>query len=135
MRDRLNAMPVWALLLLAWLGFTAGLFLLWTIETAIGVVDGGLRLRWLLLITAGAAIPMAAALVWGLKLRWRIENRAVGEGAPGEIRKAAVRATVKGPVPSDPEVRAAAIRLAQEQILLLAPKRLRKRIALLSEPE
>lgn len=87
---------------------------------------------------------------------------------------------MKGPVPSDPEVRVAAIRLAQEQIqrtskvrplliigmiaamfasiagaltgsfwsllylllyiplfviLLLTPKRLRKRIALLSEPE
>lgn len=107
MRDRLNLMPTWALLLI-----------LWAIWAATGFVMGalsGLDPRWNAGLAGGLGLIAAAAFTAGLKIRFRWENRALGDVSK-DVRRLALRAAWKGPVPTDPEVRTAAIAVAEEQL-------------------
>ncbi|MDX6279331.1 MAG: hypothetical protein QOH03_402 [Kribbellaceae bacterium] len=171
MRDRLNSMPVWVLFILNWLIWSALL-------SATGLIRRE-SLAWMVLPAVIVAFVIAVAMTLALKARWRAEDRALGD-ASRTLRREASRATWTGPIPANPEIRAAAVRLAEEQLrrtrrvrpflivvmtlaavsaigaavlgspwqllsvvfyfpvlilLLISPNRLRKRIALLSEPE
>ncbi len=104
MRDRLMSMPVWGLLPVAWLAWGAIFFVINLISRD-GLADA-------VVLAAIAGAVMAAATVGPLKIRWRVEQRALGAVSPSE-RSTAVRAARTGPVPTDPEARAAALALAQ----------------------
>ncbi|MFI5706661.1 hypothetical protein [Kribbella sp. NPDC051620] len=115
MRDRLHALPVWLFLLLNWVSVTVLLFIALTIQFAVRPVDLDPSATWKLLIAAVSGLLIAAPLTWSLKQRWRLQDRAMGD-APVDVRRAAAKAAWKGPVPADPEVRAAALRLAEEHL-------------------
>lgn len=107
MRERLNTTPTWALLLILWL--------FWTVITFVMGVIAVRDLLWTSVFAVGIGLITAAALTFAIKIRLRWENRALGDVSK-DVRRQALRAAWKGPVPADPEVRAAAISVAQEQL-------------------
>lgn len=115
MRERLNTMPTWALLLVTWL--------FWAVVTFVMGVVADRDLLWTFVFAVGIGLITAAALTFGIKSRLRWENRALGD-ASKDVRRQALRAAWKGPVPADPEVRAAAIEVAQEQLRQMRRTRL-----------
>ncbi|MEV8376452.1 hypothetical protein AB0P21_27160 [Kribbella sp. NPDC056861] len=107
MVDRWRSLPTPVLCLLIWLAATplafgagafAGVSWLWTAVTA--VVFG---------------LAVAVALTFGLRTRWRIQDKALGDASPA-LRRPALRAAWSGPVPADPEIRSAALRIAEHQL-------------------
>ncbi|WP_328325428.1 hypothetical protein OHA70_35810 [Kribbella sp. NBC_00382] len=171
MRERLNSTPTWALFLMLWLAWAAVAFAIAIIETS--------DLFWSAVSAAVMALFVSAAMAYGIKTRLRWENGALGD-TPKDARRLALKTAWKGPLPTDPDLRATTLAVAQEQLrqmrrgrpllivalslavvsaiglaitsspwqllllvfylplaitFLLAPNRLRKRIALLSEPE
>jgi hypothetical protein len=171
MRDRLLSLPIWALFLVIGVPCFAVMF-------AIELIVGD-DLQWSLISAALFGVLAGAATTFGFKLSGRMEKSAFGD-ASVDVRREARRAVRTGPVPADPAVRAAALRLAEFSLqrllrtrpvlivcaavvvvgtavtaldspwslLLLAiyapaiagmvfltPRRLRARIALLSEPQ
>ena len=164
------SMPTWALFLVTGVPWIAVLFV-------IDLIYGDSLLR-ALIPAAIFGVLLGVATTFALKFAGRMEKRAFGD-APTEVRRAATRAARTGPVPADPAVRAAAVRLAQQQLqqvrrtrpvlavvavtavttsvigaffspwpllalafevplmaqIFLIPRRLRGRIALLSEPQ
>ncbi|MEU4392196.1 hypothetical protein [Kribbella sp. NPDC023855] len=107
MRERLNTMPTWALLLITWL--------LWTVVIFVLCVVAGGSLLWNAVFSLGIGLIVAAGLTFAIKTRLRWENRALGD-VPKDARRVALKAAWKGPIPTDPETRAAAIHVAQEQL-------------------
>jgi hypothetical protein len=73
-------------------------------------------------VISGAVVGLAFGVVMAFTLRQRLHLlvRAVGPDTSTADRRAAGRALRRGPVPADPEVRAAAIRLARQQLELLS---------------
>jgi hypothetical protein len=114
MRDRLNSTPTWALFLILWLAWTAVLF-------AVGIIPTRDYL-WSLGLGAAVGLLVGAAMTFALKARLRWENRALGD-TPKDARSQALRAAVKGPIPTDPELRAAALAVAEEQLRQLRRSR------------
>src|SRR5882757_8684092 len=107
MRDRLLSMPTWARLLVTGLLWFALLFVIGLIE------DDNL---WRALIPAAILGDiMAAGTTFALKYGLRAERRALGDVSQLDQR-AAIRAARTGPVPADPVVRAAALRLAENNL-------------------
>ncbi|QNE16597.1 hypothetical protein F1D05_00125 [Kribbella qitaiheensis] len=100
-------MPVWALLPVTWIPWTAILF-------AVNLASGDSLLPAFELAAVGGVV-LAVATTLPLKFRWRAERRALGEATQTD-RTAAIRAARTGPVPADPEVRAGALRLAQTDL-------------------
>jgi hypothetical protein len=123
MRDRLHALPPWLFLLLDWVGMTVLLLVALTIQFAVRPVDLELSTSWRLMIAAVTGLLIAVPLAKAIKHRWRLQDRAMGD-SPVDVRRAAVKAAWKGPVPADPEVRAAALRLAQEHLAKTGKARL-----------
>ncbi|TDU83396.1 hypothetical protein EV138_5860 [Kribbella voronezhensis] len=107
MRNRLISLPTWALFPVTAVPWTAVLF-------AVGLIDGG-SWREALLPAATVGVIVGLGTAMALKYRWRTEQHALGP-IPAEDRRTAMRAARKGPAPADPEVRAAALRLAQRQL-------------------
>ncbi|WP_112237919.1 hypothetical protein [Kribbella monticola] len=107
MRNRLISLPTWALFLVTAVLWTAVLF-------AVGLIEGG---HWqdALLPAAPVGVVVGLGTALALKHRWRMEHQALGPIAATD-RRTAMRAAQKGPAPADPEVRAAALRLAQRQL-------------------
>ncbi|MFI5693502.1 hypothetical protein ACIA58_16765 [Kribbella sp. NPDC051586] len=107
MRNYLSAAPKWVVALIAGAGFGTGMgsFIRndgssWT-ET---IVSG-------LILGVAFGIPMA---FWFDKEQRKM--RAVEGDIPTEKLKAAHRAAMRGPVPEDPEIRVAALRIASHQL-------------------
>jgi hypothetical protein len=67
-------------------------------------------------IAAIAAIVSAAATWWWFEPRWRRERAQVEGDLPAEKLGLARRAAERGPVPTDPEIRAAALRIASHNL-------------------
>ena len=107
MRDRLMSMPVWAMLPAAWLAWGA-MFLVINLISGDKVADA-------VVLAAIVGAVMAVTTVAALKFRWRVEQRALAAVAPTE-RSSAIRAARTGPVPTDPQVRTAALELAQADL-------------------
>jgi hypothetical protein len=171
MRDRLNSTPTWALVLVFWLAWAAVIFAITVVETR--------DLFWSLVFAVLVGLLVGAGTAFPIKTRLGWENGALGD-TPKDARRLALRAAWKGPLPTDPELRAATLAVAREQLrqtrrgrplliialsgavisaiglaftsspwhllqlvfffpllytFFFAPNRLRKRIALLSEPE
>ncbi|WP_328333494.1 hypothetical protein OHA70_16710 [Kribbella sp. NBC_00382] len=76
---------------------------------------------------SGAVVGLAFGIAMAFTLRRQLQHlvRAVGPDTSRVDRRAAGRALRRGPVPADPNVRAAAIRLARHQLELLGRWRLR----------
>jgi hypothetical protein len=72
-------------------------------------------------VISGTAVGLAFGVVMAFTLRQHLHLlvRAVGPDTSQADRRAAGRALRRGPVPADPLVRAAAIRLARQQLDLL----------------
>lgn len=104
MRDRVMSMPVWSLLPVAWLAWGAVFFV-------VNLISGD-DVAHAVVLAAIAGAVMAVATVAALKFRWRVEQRTLGGVTPTD-RSTAIRASRGGPVPTDPEVRTAALELAQ----------------------
>jgi hypothetical protein len=104
MRDRFLSLPVWALFLILGAAWCAVFFV-------VNLISGDDLAHTVVLAAIGGAV-MGVATVAPLKFRWRVEQRALGGVAPTD-RSMAIRASRSGPVPTDPEVRTAALELAQ----------------------
>ena len=104
MRDRLMSLPARVLLPACWLAWTAIFFV-------VGLISGDGVLRALVtaaIVAIGPGVPMGLVI----RNRWRVEQRALGDVTPTD-RSTAIRAARTGPIPTDPEVRTAALELAQ----------------------
>lgn len=94
--------------------------------TAMGIsteLDGG---------STGFAVVsgILLGLVFGVAMTFALNRhrpqlrRALGANPPPTLRRAAIRAVRRGPVPADPEIRAAAIGLVEYQLKLLRDQRM-----------
>jgi hypothetical protein len=79
---------------------------------AVGLIAGD-TLPWALASAAVVGVTLAAAMTVALRVGERMQKRALGDVSP-EFRQAAIRAAQKGPAPTDPGLRAAALRLAEQ---------------------
>jgi hypothetical protein len=68
-----------------------------------------------LIFSAGFGVLAAGAVVFGLRLRRRMLRAVVGDSSTADLVKAS-RAAISGPVPADPETRAAALAIASRQL-------------------
>ena len=77
---------------------------------------------WLGAVLGGlvGGIFFGAVMAFSIDKRRRAMRAAVGDLPTGEA-KAARRAADRGPIPTDPEIRAAAVRIATQQLDLLRP--------------
>jgi hypothetical protein len=107
MRDRLMSLPIWALFLVTGLPWLPVLLVIGLVEDA--------DFARAFVPAAVFSVVMGLLVTLALKYRWRAEGRAVGD-VGDEVRRAAIGASVKGPVPTDPEVRAVALRLAEHRL-------------------
>ncbi|MEV6415858.1 hypothetical protein [Kribbella sp. NPDC051718] len=107
MRERLNSTPTWALLLIFWLAWAAVTFAIGIIETR--------DLLWSVVSAAVISLVIATGMALAIKARLRWENGALGD-APKDHRRLALKAAWKGPIPTDPELRATTLAVAQEQL-------------------
>ncbi|GAA0930963.1 hypothetical protein GCM10009554_14590 [Kribbella koreensis] len=107
MRERLNSTPTWALLLILWLAWTAVTFAIGIIETR--------DLFWSLIFGTAVSLMVAVGMTFAIKARLRWENGALGD-APKDARRLALKAAWKGPLPTDPELRATTLAVAREQL-------------------
>ncbi len=110
MRERLVNMPTWALFLSSTLIFLLPMLI------ATGFATSHLMVR--LLFFVGFSLTFGALLTFTLKRRFRRERNAVGH-VPAAVENAAHKAVMRGPIPTDPEVRAATLRLAEHQLGLM----------------
>ncbi|MEU0090972.1 hypothetical protein [Kribbella sp. NPDC006257] len=104
MRDRFLSLPVWALFLILGAAWCAVFFV-------VNLISGDELLPALELAAVGGAV-LGLATSTTVKLSWRTQQRVLGDVQQTD-RSAAIRASRSGPVPTDPEVRSAALELAQ----------------------
>lgn len=114
MRDRLMSMPVWSLFLVIALPCTA-------VFSVIDLISGDSVPR-AFIPAAFFGVLAGVAVTLGLKLAARMEKRVFGD-ASVDVRREARRAARTGPVPSDPDVRTAALELAQGDLKRLLRSR------------
>ncbi|GAA3578777.1 hypothetical protein [Kribbella ginsengisoli] len=122
MRISVEKAPAWVICLLTGVPFGAYM-------GALSRNDGSsLRSAVISGAAVGLAFGIAMAFAWRKRLLPLVQ--AVGPEASRADQRAAGRALRRGPVPADPEVRAAAIRLANRQLELLRLGRTRSLIIL-----
>jgi Flp pilus assembly protein TadB len=103
----------------------------WIMAVSIGLPFGimmGIYIKidgptsWMGAVVGGlvAGVFFGAVMAFSIDKRLRAMRAAVGDLPAGEA-KAARRAADRGPIPTDPEIRAAAVRIATQQLDLLRP--------------
>ena len=107
MRDRVRLLPVWALLLLTGVPAAAYGFV-------VGLVTGADPL-WNLGFAVLIGLALAVALTFSLRTRWRLQDEAIGQ-VSADFRRSVSRAAWTGPIPADPEIRVAAVQLAERHL-------------------
>src|SRR3954454_2835079 len=116
MRTHLAKPPRWVLAVITGFpfGITMGIFT---------KIDG--PTSWTESVVGGLVIGVVfgVAMAFSLDKRLCTMDAAVGDLPTGK-RKAAHRAADRGPLPADPEIRAAALRIAMNKLDLLRPKKL-----------
>ncbi|MEV8378868.1 hypothetical protein AB0P21_39390 [Kribbella sp. NPDC056861] len=110
MRERLVTMPTWALFLITTLAFL--------LPMIIAGFFGDLLTRAGLIFFVAFSLVFGAIMTLTLKRRFRRERRAVGD-VPPAVENAAHKAVMRGPVPTDPEIRAATLKLAEHQLQMM----------------
>lgn len=114
MRRPLVDAPWWALALLTGLPFGVAMALF-------GARDGS---SWLHSAVGGAIAGVCFGVAMGVVLRRQnARHREVVRALPPEVARVAHRATWRGPVPADPEARAATVRLIEHQLTELQRRR------------
>jgi hypothetical protein len=99
--------PRW--LLAVWIGLIGGAGVGFSFKTdGMGRTASG--------ITAGIAAIAFALATWRLEPSWRRKREELEGGLPADKVKLARRASMRGPIPTDPEVRAAALRFASNSL-------------------
>jgi Flp pilus assembly protein TadB len=83
-------------------------------------IDGPMSSAGAVLEGLVAGVFFGVAMAFSIDKRRRAMRAAVGDLPTGEA-KAARRAADRGPIPTDPEIRAAAVRIATQQLDLLRP--------------
>lgn len=112
MRERLVMMPTWALFL------SSTLLLLLPLLTITLITERPSHLTPSLVFLGGFSLIFGATTTLTLKRRFRRERLAVGD-VPRDVEAAAHKAVMRGPIPADPQVRAATLRLAEHQLDLI----------------
>ncbi|WP_405064376.1 hypothetical protein OG474_22730 [Kribbella sp. NBC_01505] len=107
MRERLVSLPTWVLFLCS--------TLLCLLPMLVTTLFDSSHLEVKVLFYVGFSLVFGAMLTFALRRRFRSERRAVGD-IPVGVESAAHRALGRGQVPTDPEVRAATLRLAEHQL-------------------
>ncbi|MEV6411368.1 hypothetical protein [Kribbella sp. NPDC051718] len=115
MRERLGRIPTWALVPLMGVPVGAAMGISVTKD---GGSTGSAMLSGILL-----GLFFGLAMTFALNRQRPLVRQALGTNTSPALRRAAIRAVRWGPVPADPEVRAAAIRLAEYQLNLLRGQR------------
>ena len=110
MRERLATMPRWALFLSSTLIFLLPMLITTVFDNSHLVVR--------LVFFAGFSLVFGAITTFALTRRFRSERLVVGD-VPPAVENAAHKAVMRGPVPTDPEVRAATLRLAEHQLSMM----------------
>ncbi|GAA0941744.1 hypothetical protein GCM10009554_33630 [Kribbella koreensis] len=115
MRGRLGTIPTWASVLLMGLPFGVAMGISVTKDR--GSTESAVVSGILLGLFFGLAMTIAS------NRQRPLLRQALGTNTSPALRRAATRAVRRGPVPADPEVRAAAIGLAEYQLNLLTGRR------------
>ncbi|MEV6411369.1 hypothetical protein [Kribbella sp. NPDC051718] len=117
MRTFLSKPPAWAVGLVSGVPFGIGM--------GFFIKSDGDSLRASMISGTVLGVAFGVAMAFTLRRQLHLLVRTVGSEISPADRRAAGRALRRGPVPADPRIRAAAIRLARNQLELLQRWRLR----------
>ncbi|MFI6833732.1 hypothetical protein ACIBG5_41930 [Kribbella sp. NPDC050241] len=107
MRNNLSAAPKWVVALIMGTGFGAGM----------GIFIKNDGSSWAETLVSGLILSVAFGIPMAFLFdKEQRQMRAVAGDIPTETWKSAYRAAASGPIPEDPEVRAAALRIATHQL-------------------